>query len=105
MNDNLTDNTNQPQDPEQALKNIVSGNINSVVPDETRKVKMVERGLRIPNIVLRKTVEKLRAKGLSDAQIIEKILFFDDLAEKGELLSYLDRQKREKEKKNQGESK
>jgi hypothetical protein len=54
-----------------------------------RKVKMVEQGKRIPNIVLKKTAEKLRAKGFDDREVLRRILFFDELAKKGQLLDYL----------------
>ncbi len=85
---------NTTDNPEDALKTIMRGDINNIVNQDDRKVKMVEIGNRIPNIVLRKTVEKLRAKGLSETEIIDKILFFDELAEKGQLLDYLEKQKK-----------
>ena len=50
---------------------------------------MIVDGKRIPNIVLRKTVEKLKNNKMPDKLIIEQILKFDDLAERGQLIDYL----------------
>ncbi len=97
MSTSQTSNSQQQiQDPFQALKAIQQGDLGDVINEEDRKVRMVETGTRIPNVVLRQTVKKLRAKGLTDKQIIDKILFFDELAEDGKLLEYLENQKKSK---------
>ena len=81
-------------DSEDILKKLVAGNIDEIEGMETRHVKMIVDGKRIPNIVLKKAVEKLRANKMPDKLIIEQILKFDDLAEKGHLIEYLNKQKK-----------
>ena len=61
-----------------------------------RKVKMVEFGTKIPNEVLRITVEKLRRANMDDKLIVDQLIKFDALAEKGELLDYINRLKMKK---------
>jgi hypothetical protein len=84
---------------EDALKSIMSGQTQKVITPEERKYKMIENGKRIPNIILRKAVDKMIAKKLPEKVIINRILFFDEMAEKGELLNYLKEQAKGKEKK------
>jgi hypothetical protein len=76
---------------ENVLQQIAKTGASAVVSDEEREVSMVEQGLRIPNIVLRKTVEQLRAKKMPDKKILGKILLFDELAEKNQLIEYLEK--------------
>lgn len=78
---------------EETLKHIMQGQTQKVINPEERKYRMVENGNRVPNIILRKTVNKLRAKKISDSVILDQILTFDELAEKGELLDYLNKQR------------
>lgn len=94
------------QSPEDVLKLISQGKAATVLPDEERKVKMVEVRKKIPNIILRKTVTKLRKNGkLNDKQILNKIMKFDELAEKDELIKYLQDFKKRKAAKKKASSK
>jgi hypothetical protein len=89
-----TEQTNKLSSAEDVLKLIIKGDIDIIVPENKRKVKMVEVRKKIPNVILRKTVEKLRAQNkMNDTRILNQILNFDEMAEKGELLNFLNKRK------------
>lgn len=82
--------TQMPQTAEDILKNIVQGKTEQIAPDHERKYKLVEDGTKIPNAVLIEIVKQMRESGVDHKEILRKILYFDYLAEKGELISYLE---------------
>lgn len=79
-----------PQTAEDILKNIMQGKTEQVAPDHERKYKLVEDGAKIPNAVLIEIVKQMRIAGIEYKEILRKVLYFDYLAEKGELISYLE---------------
>jgi hypothetical protein len=89
---NMTTPAAQTLQAENALKDIMTGQTQKVINPEDRKYHMVENGKRVPNIILRMTVDKLKTKKIPEKVILDQILFFDELAEKGELLDYLNKQ-------------
>ncbi|MBN1331678.1 hypothetical protein JW978_02205 [Candidatus Dojkabacteria bacterium] len=84
------------QSAAQVLQSLAEGGTDAVVSSEERQYKMVENGRRVPNPVMRAAAKQLKEKGFSDAEIVQKILFFDELAEKDQLIDYLNKQEKEK---------
>ncbi len=76
---------------QQILQNIADGSTEQVVADKDRKRKMMETGTRIPNSFLREMVKNLRKDKMPDSKILENVLLFDELAENGELIDYLNK--------------
>lgn len=74
-----TNKTNDPNDPTHALMKILHGDTKDLhVPH-----KSIVTGKKIRNSVMRKFVEKYRALNkLSDKQLIDVILSFDEVVEK-----------------------
>lgn len=79
--------------PEEILKKLVAGEIDEIDGMGNRRLQMIVEGKRIPNKVLRQTVDKLKAKNMSTENILANILKFDELAEKGQLIDYLNQKK------------
>ncbi|MBD3280124.1 hypothetical protein GF389_01195 [Candidatus Dojkabacteria bacterium] len=79
---------------ESILRNIADKGSEAVLDSQNRQYKMVEAGKRIPNPVMRAAVEKMRKNGMEEKQIVDKVLLFDELAEKDELLDYLNKEEK-----------
>jgi hypothetical protein len=79
--------------PTNTLQNIIAGNTDDIVDPKEKQYKMVEDGKKVPNAVMQNMVGRLRARGVPENEIVDRILFFDQLAEKDELVEYLAKQK------------